>query len=63
MSDEPIGKRVSCPTCNEDATAIVPKYSELVEQEEAATGKVWANCRHCGERFLVYFRGDDCGPM
>jgi len=55
VPDEPIGKRVTCPECNEAGTALVPKHGEIVEQKEAAIGKVWTNCRNCGERFLVYY--------
>lgn len=55
MPDEPTGKQVTCPGCDEPVIAVVPKKSMIVENEEAATGKVWANCQKCGKRFLVYF--------
>lgn len=58
MNGRPGGKIVSCPECGEVAYAIVPKESEVVEAEENADGKVWVNCRNCGEQFLVYYRTD-----
>lgn len=58
MNDRPVGKDVPCPECDEFASAIVPKGSEIVEEGDGFDGKVWVNCLNCGARFLVYYRTD-----
>lgn len=58
MPREPKGDWVTCPDCGAEAVAVLPPHGVLVEDEERADGKVWVNCRACGERFLAYFRTD-----
>lgn len=52
----PTGKQVTCPSCNADAYAIVPKHTTIVDGDETADGKVQVNCRNCENRFLVYYQ-------
>ena len=56
MVNPPGGVGVICPVCGSSARAIVPQGSDFVEEEEQADGKVWVNCKECGERFLVHYR-------
>jgi uncharacterized protein with PIN domain len=56
MSEPPKGQITRCPECNAEAMAIIPQNSFLIKSEENADGKVWVNCRECGERFLAYFQ-------
>lgn len=57
-ADDPVAKRVRCPSCNEMAFAIVPAGVAIAEDEEGADGKVWVNCGECSNQFLVYYRND-----
>lgn len=55
-ADEPIAKQLTCPSCNADAFAIVPKQTTIVSGDETVDGKVWVNCVGCENRFLVYYQ-------
>lgn len=54
--DNPTGKLVTCPSCNADVYAIVPKATTIVDGDETVDGKVWVNCLDCQNRFLVYYQ-------
>lgn len=58
MNDPPRGESVRCPECGDTVIALVPEKSTVVEREENTDGKVRANCRNCGERFLVHYQYD-----
>ncbi|WP_435365567.1 hypothetical protein [Haloarchaeobius sp. DYHT-AS-18] len=54
---EPKSVTTRCIHCEStNATVLIPRDSNLSESHEKADGKVWGNCRSCGERFDVYFR-------
>lgn len=55
---EPAAKRVTCPSCNGDTFAIVPKGTTIVDDDELGDGKVWAICPDCQNWFLVYYQND-----
>lgn len=57
-TDEPTAKRVTCPSCDGDTLAIVPEQTTIVDGAESGDGKVWASCRNCENRFLVYYQND-----
>lgn len=59
MSEQPTGRDVECPSCGTKTTAVVPKNSEIVDQEENAGRKSWVDCLTCGERFLIHYRIDE----
>lgn len=56
MAEKPVGTSVRCPECNAPTIAIIPRESDVTEQEAEADGSVWVTCSDCGERFLVYYR-------
>lgn len=56
---EPVEKRVTCPSCNDHAFAVVPKDTVVVDDSEATDGKVWVNCLHCENRFVVSYRDEE----
>lgn len=56
-SGSPKGERVTCPECGEAAYAVIPDDCRLTD-EATADGKVWVNCRHCGNRFLAYYEAE-----
>lgn len=58
MNGGPKGERVVCPECGEWTIAIIPPDGKIVEDEEAADGKVWVNCWDCDARFLAHYRRD-----
>ncbi|MFC7166126.1 hypothetical protein [Halospeciosus flavus] len=59
MSQSPVTRSVVCPSCESKALAVVPSDSTIVDEEDDADGKVWTDCRTCGEEFLTYYRVDD----
>lgn len=54
VPESPKGERTPCPECGESTYAVIPEDGSLTD-EGAADGKVWVNCRHCGNRFLAYY--------
>lgn len=58
MNGPPRGESVRCPGCGGTVIALVPEDSNVVGREENADGKVRANCRNCGEQFLVHYKID-----
>lgn len=56
MPNKPGGANVTCPACNAKAVAIIPQGSTIVEEEEAADGKVWVSCYNCENLFPVYYQ-------
>lgn len=58
MSSDPTSQPVPCPNCGTSAVAVLPAKSRIVDDENAADGKVQVDCSSCDVRFLVHYRTD-----
>lgn len=61
MTSGPTSQVVPCRNCGTSTFAVIPEHSRIVDDEDAADGKVWVDCNSCDYRFLVYYRTDSDG--